>query len=390
VSSEPSSVRTLPLGIYLHFPFCVAHCTYCDFYKRLVAEGDQARSFARALAASIPLSAQRHGITGRPADTVYFGGGTPSLLNGNELGAILDVLRSIFRLDAHAEITLECNPESATAQTLRGFRERGVNRLSLGVQSFDDGVLATLGRAHSAARARQAFREARQAGFDNLSLDLMLALPGQTLDTVRRDVDACVELAPEHLSTYLLEMDKETALRARIERGELASPSEDEAGDMYELVRAGLTGAGYAHYEVSNFALAGSACRHNLKYWTDQPFVGFGPSAWSYLEGGRFREAPDVEGFLVAVGNGEAPVIDKVAGGTRERMAEALFAGLRLVRGVDLERLAREYRAGNLLAEFGPALREMEAAGLVVIEGSRLRLTARGFPIANEVFQVFV
>ena len=390
MSSELPALRAVPLGVYLHVPYCVSHCTYCDFYKHLVGDGSQARSFARALAASIPLSAAGRGVAGCEVDTVYFGGGTPSLLDPGDLGAILDTLREVFRLHPQAEITLECNPESATEATLRAFRSRGVNRLSLGVQSFAPEVLGILGRAHSAARAQQAFRDARRAGFDNLSLDLMLALPEQTLAGFRDDLDACLELGPDHLSTDLLEMDKETALRARIERQELRAPSEDEAADMYELARATLTGAGYVHYEVSNFARPGAECRHNLKYWTDRPFVGFGPSAWSYLDGVRSREVSDVEGFLEAVRKGEAPATETVAGGARERLQEALFAGLRLVGGVDLDRLARAYGAEDLLSGYRAALQQMEAAGLVALEGSRLRLTQRGFPVANEVFQVFV
>jgi len=389
VSSE-RTFTDLPLGIYLHVPYCVSHCTYSDFYTRALGEGTQARGFARALTAGIPLSAASLGLAGRDADTIYLGGGTPSLLAPEEVGAILQALRSVFRVDPNAEITLECNPESATPEALSGFRRQGVNRLSLGVQSFEAEVLVTLGRAHSAARAREAFGAARDAGFTNLSLDLMLALPGQSLATLRRDLDVCLELAPAHLSTYLLEMDKETALRARIERHELPAVSEDEAADMYELARTTLTGAGYVHYEVSNFARPGRECRHNLKYWTDRPFAGFGPSAWSYLDGRRFREAADLEGYLEAVARGVAPVREAMAGAARERLQEALFAGLRLVRGVDLDRLGRSYGMADFLDGLRPALRDMEAAGLVALEGSRLRLTERGFPVANEVFQIFV
>jgi oxygen-independent coproporphyrinogen-3 oxidase len=223
-----------------------------------------------------------------------------------------------------------------------------------------------------------------------VSLDLMLALPGQTLAALRRDLETAMALSPEHLSTYLLEMDKETALRARIERGELTPVSEDEAAEMYETTRSCLQEGGYRHYELSNFARLGRECRHNLKYWTDLPFVGFGPSAWSYLSGRRFREAADLEGYLLAANRSVPPRREEEPREVRDRLADALFAGLRLVDGVDLERLGRAYGIEDPLEDRRGALGDLEEAGFVVREGSRLRLASRSYPIANEIFQIFV
>jgi oxygen-independent coproporphyrinogen-3 oxidase len=390
VSSNASPVRHAPLGIYLHSPFCVSHCTYCDFYTRAFNGESQVRSFAEALAAGLALSAQDLGVGGRLVDSVYFGGGTPSLLSPSDLELVMVALQSTFRLDQHAELSIECNPESVTPEKLSAFHSIGINRLSLGVQSFEPAILKTLGRAHSADRARQAFEEARRAGFENVSFDLMLALPGQSLEILRRDLDTAVDLAPDHLSTYLLEMDKETALRARIERGELKPPTEDEAADLYELTRSVLTRAGFRHYELSNFAVPGKECRHNLKYWTDLPFVGFGPSAWSYLGGRRFREGADLEGYLDAVRRKSPPKREAMEGDARERIEEALFAGLRLVDGVDLAHLGRSYGVEDPLGDRRQAVRDLEEAGFVSLEGGRLRLTRRSYAIANEIFQVFV
>jgi len=388
VSSESSPDAAL--GIYLHSPFCVSHCTYCDFYTRAFNGESQVRSFSEALAAGVALSAQDLGVDGRRVDSVYLGGGTPSLMSPLDLELLMQTLRSTFRLDPDAELSIESNPESLTPEKLSAYRSIGISRLSLGVQSFEPAILQTLGRAHSADRARQAFEEARRAGFENVSFDLMLALPGQTLEILRRDLDTSLGLAPDHLSTYLLEMDKETALRARIERGELKPPTEDEAADMYELTRSVLTRAGFRHYELSNFAIPGKECRHNLKYWTDLPFVGFGPSAWSYLEGRRFREAADLEGYLDAVRRKKPPGREAMDGDARERIEEALFAGLRLVDGVDLARLGRSYGVEDPLGDRRQAVRDLEEAGFVSLEGGRLRLTRRSYPIANEIFQVFV
>jgi putative oxygen-independent coproporphyrinogen III oxidase len=390
VSSNPQARRNAPLGIYLHSPFCVSHCTYCDFYTRAFSGESQVRSFAQGLARGLRLSAEDLGVVGREVDTVYFGGGTPSLLSPADLEAVMHALRSTFQLEPDAEISIESNPESVTQEKLSDFRSLGVNRLSLGVQSFEPAILQTLGRAHSGARARQAFEEARRAGFENVSFDLMLALPGQSLDILKQDLRTSSELAPDHLSAYLLEMDKETALRARIERGELKPATEDEAADMYETTRTVLTRAGFRHYELSNFALPGKECRHNLKYWTDLQFVGFGPSAWSYLDGRRFREAADLEGYLDAVRRGAPPRREDMEGEARERIEEALFAGLRLVDGVDLAKLGRNYGVEDPLGDRRQAVRDLEEAGFVSLEGGRLRLTRRSYSIANEIFQVFV
>ena len=390
MSSSFSARPDLPLGVYLHSPFCVSHCTYCDFYTRAFSGQTQVRNFAGALAKGIPISAGDLQVAGREVDTIYFGGGTPSLLEPADLETVMESLHSTFQVAPSAEISIESNPESVTQEKLRAFRSLGVNRLSLGVQSFEPAILVTLGRAHTARRAMEACEEARSAGFENVSFDLMLALPGQTRDILRRDLKTAATLAPDHLSAYLLEMDKESALRSRIERGELKPPTEDEAADMYELTRSGLTRAGFHHYELSNFALPGKECRHNLKYWTDLPFVGFGPSAWSYLGGRRFREAADLEAYLDGVRRGVSPRREEVAGETEDRIEEAIFAGLRLVAGVDLADLGQAYGVEDPLGERRQAVKDLEEAGFVRLEGSRLRLTRRSYPIANEIFQVFV
>ena len=385
-----SSDADVPLGVYLHSPFCVSHCTYCDFYTRAFAGALQVRTFTAVLAEGVRISAEDLQVTGRRVDTLYFGGGTPSLMEPADLETVIGSLQHAFRVDPEAEFSLEANPESVTPEKLRAFRSLGINRLSLGVQSFEPSILETLGRAHTARRAMEAFEEARSAGFENISFDLMLALPGQSRDIVRRDLKTSIQLKPDHLSAYLLEMDKESALRARIERGELKPPTEDEAAELYELCRAAVARSGFHHYELSNFARRGRECRHNLKYWTDRPFVGFGPSAWSYLDGRRFREAADLEGYLEATRRGVPPRREEMKGGAEARMDEAIFAGLRLVEGIDLADVGRAYGVDDPLGERRQAILDLEEAGFVRLEGSRLRLTRRGYPIANEVFGVFV
>jgi oxygen-independent coproporphyrinogen-3 oxidase len=342
------------------------------------------------LAREIGITADALSLRGRGVDTLYLGGGTPSLLETGDLEAILDGVAGAFNLDPAAEISLEANPESVTLEKLRAFRSLGINRLSLGVQSFRRTILETLGRAHSPKEACDALRTARRAGFDNLSLDLMLALPGQDRDALQEDLRAAVDLAPEHLSAYLLEMDKETALRARIEKGELKPPTEDEAAEMYDLTREVMEGAGLEQYEISSFARPGFRCRHNLKYWTDRPFLGCGPSAWSYLDGRRFQVTRDLEGYLEAVRRGNPPDREEDRVTSDVRFAEAVFAGLRLMEGIDLEALGRAHEVADPLVSRLPKLRELEEAGLLLRLGSRIRLTPRALPVANEVFRAFL
>jgi len=379
-----------PLGIYFHAPFCVSHCTYCDFFTRPFTGEAEVRRFVDALVTEMAATATALNLRGRKADTLYFGGGTPSLLPPRDLDRILEQARKLFRVEGDAEVSLEANPESVTREKMRAYRDSGVNRISLGVQSFQRGILETLGRAHGPEEAARAVTEIRGSGFSNLSLDLMLALPGQTLASLEADLDAAVSLEPDHLSAYLLEMDKESALRVRIERGELAAPSQEQAAEMYETAFTVLERSGFRHYEISSFCRRGMECRHNLKYWTDRSFVGFGPSAWSYLEGKRWRVARDLNGYLEAASRGVPPVHETEGGGRKERMEEAIFAGLRLLDGVDLGAVGRAYSIADPVALYGPALDELEEAGLVRRDGPRLSLTRRGLPLANEVFRVFV
>ncbi|HEV8337353.1 MAG TPA: radical SAM family heme chaperone HemW [Candidatus Polarisedimenticolia bacterium] len=379
-----------PLGLYLHVPFCTSHCTYCDFFTQSYPGTEGVRGFASALAAEIGASAAALGMRGARVDTVYVGGGTPSLLAPPDLEAILGAAASAFRIEAHAEITIEANPESVTQEKLVAFRSLGVNRLSLGVQSFQERILETLGRAHSPQDAVRAVEAARGAGFASVSLDLMLALPGQDAANLREDLRTALDLAPDHLSAYLLEMDKETALRSRIERGDLRPPTEDEAADLYEITAETLAGAGLQHYEISSFARHGARCRHNLKYWTDRPFLGCGPSAWSYLAGRRFRVARNLEAYLESARQGVPPVWEEDPVSPRMRLAEAIFAGLRLMEGIDVEPVSRAHGIDDPLRGARPRLEELEAAGVLERRGTRLRLTSRGYSVANEVFAAFL
>jgi putative oxygen-independent coproporphyrinogen III oxidase len=267
-----------PLSVYLHLPWCVRKCPYCDFNSHTAGAAADTARYARALA--VDLGREAPDVAGRTVETVFLGGGTPSFFAPAEIGRVLGAVRESFRLAPDAEITMEANPGTLESGRLAGFRENGVNRLSLGAQSFDDAALGRLGRIHGADDIRRAFREAREAGFDNINLDLMFALPGQDLAGAAADVEEALRLAPEHLSRYQLTLEPNTRFHAEPPAG---LPDEDRAFEMEERGRELLAAAGYAQYEVSAYALPGRRCRHNLNYWLFGDYVGAGAGAHGKL-----------------------------------------------------------------------------------------------------------
>jgi len=372
-----------PLGIYVHVPFCSAICTYCNFNRGLFDEA-LARRYVRALVLEIGRAAD-----GAPADTVYFGGGTPSLLEAGEVAGLLRACRDAFTLAPGAEVTLEANPETVDAARLAGFREAGVTRLSLGVQSFRDEELRRLGRLHDAARARAALAEARAAGFENVSLDLMLWLPGQGRGEWLESVDGAIDARPDHVSLYLLELYANAPLKENMARGHWSLVPDDDAADMYLDGLARFDRAGYAQYEISNTALPGRACRHNLKYWADGQWLAFGCGAHGTRDGRRWRNVPGTADYVERVEDGESPVADERALSPEDRLVEALITGLRLAEGVSIPHV-RSRHGADVWTRFGERLVPARDAGLLVVERDRLRLTREGMLVANEILRVFV
>ena len=379
------------LGLYLHVPFCAALCRYCTFTRSVTDTGLERRyvsALAREIRAGLPPAAPEAGPP-PAADTIYFGGGTPSLLDPTDIAALIRVCRDVFDVDADAEITLEANPETVTPDRLAGFRAAGVNRLSLGVQSFVDAELARLGRLHDQARARLAFDAARRAGFDNVSLDLMLGLPGQSLADLRVSVGALADLAPEHASVYLLELYPQSPLAGEMARHHWTRVSDDEMADMYLETMTSLEAAGYEQYEISNLARTGRRSRHNLKYWTDGAWAGFGCGAHSTVGDERWNNVSSVPEYLAQVEEGRPPVAGRRQRTARERVEEAMFMGLRLTGGVSLARIRADYGV-DVVARWGSRLEEFEEAGLVERDQQRLRLTRRGMLLANDVMSAFI
>lgn len=380
-----STVPRTPAGVYLHIPFCGAICHYCNFTRGLFDAGLKGR-YVDALVRDITGSPH----AGAEVDTVFLGGGTPSLLTPAEVGRLIDACHATFRVSTEIEVTLEANPESATLETLSGYRAAGVTRVSFGVQSFDDGELRRLGRLHDAATARAAVDRARAAGLDNVSLDLMMWLPGQDVASWLASVDALIAVAPEHASLYLLEIYPNAPLRDAMARGGWSVAPDDDAATMYLEAMGRLEAAGLAQYEISNVARPGRASRHNLKYWTDGEWLAFGCGAHATYGGRRWRVVTGTEDYITRVAQGQPVETDVHTLTPAARLEEALFMGLRLTRGLDLTGIASRHGI-DVWGVHGPALERFVDAGLLVHEpGRRLALTRSGMLLASEIMMVFL
>lgn len=389
------------LGLYLHIPFCSAICSYCNFNRGLF-DGPLKVQYVDAIEREIRAAG------GRQADTIFFGGGTPSLLDPPEIGRLIRACRDAYDLSVDAEITLETNPETATPERLAAFREAGITRISFGVQSFDDDELKRLGRIHSADRAAAAVREARAAGFANLSFDLMFWLPGQSLSSWLGTVNRAIDLAPDHLSLYLLELYpnaplKEAMARAMTTGSPNAGPSsaerpvpaawlqasDDEAADMYLAALERLEAAGLAQYEISNVARDGYWSRHNVKYWQGGQWRGFGCGAHSTVEGARWKNVSSTTEYVRAIASGCDVSRDWHALAGTEQMEEALFTGLRLTAGIATRNFLGRYGV-DPWTRYGDALAPYVQAEWMWRTADGFGLTRRGMLVANEILATFV
>ena len=363
------------VGLYLHIPFCRQKCGYCDFYSVEGAEDKTMDLFVKALSLHIADSAPALAKTA--ADTVYFGGGTPSLLGANRLTEILKTVRRHVKISDSAEITLEANPDSVDEKLCKKARKAGFNRLSLGVQSLDDGALETLGRVHTARQAKDAFDMARAAGFDNISADLIYGLPGQTMDGWRETLDDLCAWNPEHVSAYGLTLEEGTPMARR----RLLLPSQDEQADMYLFMVDFLAKEGYEQYEISNFAKTGRASRHNQKYWRMDPYLGLGPGAHSDYNGRRWSFVRDVDAYIQGVMDGEDIVAEMEKVSAMDRAAEYIMLRLRTTQGFSGNEYARRYRAN--VRPFEKKMEEFAAQGLACRAGDAWRFTPKGFLLSN-------
>jgi oxygen-independent coproporphyrinogen-3 oxidase len=368
-----------PFGFYLHVPFCVQRCHYCSF-NTAPLEAGQMDPYLRALHGELDLLGALDRLAGVPLATVFLGGGTPSLLEPEALGAVLDRLRRHWRWAPGAEVTVECNPESVTRERLAGYRAAGVTRVSLGVQSLDDTILRALGRLHDARGARAAFDAAREAGYDDVSVDVMYGLPGLGVDAWTRDVERVLDWAPDHLSAYALTLDGGSAWTPGSVPG---LPPEDEVVAQYWALARAAAARGFEHYEISNYARPGRRARHNLGYWRAAEYLAAGPGACGFVGDVRYGNVKPLARWKAAVEAGALPVETAERLTPRQRAAERLILGLRTSDGVPAAWLA-ERAAGD--APLARRLDDWRGAGHLAEESGRARLTESGFLVSDALF----
>lgn len=377
-------------GLYIHFPFCLKKCLYCDF-NSIPRSGDEA-GYVELLLREMEL---RQAALPEPvqAPTLYLGGGTPSLMAPELVARLIEAARKRFGLAADAEVTLEANPGTLTPDRLSGYRSAGVNRLSLGIQAFEDRLLERLGRVHTAREAQTAFDQARRAGFDNISIDLMHSLPGQSPEQWRTALRRGIALAPEHVSAYALSVEEGTPFERLFQGGKLPLPDEEEGARMFEATAELLTAAGYLHYEISNFARPGRFSRHNLSYWSRQSYLGFGAGAHSFWNpdhlGRRWNNAADLAGYRDGIAAGLLPERDPMRLTLEDAVSESFFLGLRVLTGLELAPLKESFGEAPLASRLA-VVEELSRAGLLVVDGGRVRLADSSVIIANSIFSRFL
>lgn len=369
------------LGIYVQVPFCQTKCTYCNFHTGVVARSLY-RPYVDAVCQEIAQSKALDNVT---VDTVYLGGGTPSLLEPADLALIMDAIRHNYSC-ALEEVTLEADPETITAEKAAAWLDAGINRVSMGVQSLNDVELRAAGRMHRRENVYRAVDILRAAGFHNISMDLIAGLPHQTRATWESSVGELIALRPEHISIYLLEVDDGSRLGKEIiaggtKYGATAVPTDDAMADFYESACATLAAAEFEHYEISNWALPGRASKHNLKYWRRQPYVGFGAGAHSFDGQRRWSNVHDPSAYAAAIMQGRAAIENEETVTTAQALDEELFLGLRQLAGIDLARIERKYGA-----DFAPRVRKLLDDGLIERNGDTIRLNPAKLTISNEAF----
>ena len=369
-------------GLYIHIPFCLRRCLYCDFVS-CTGKGQVQADYIDALIREIDQ------CKAKELDTVYIGGGTPSCIDAALIVRVLDACRSRFRLLPGAEISMEANPATLTGEKLELYRRAGVNRISMGVQSLCDSELSALGRLHTAQQARESYRLLRGSGFDNINLDVMFGIPGQTLSSFRATLEGICELAPQHISAYSLILEEGTRLFEMQCAGVLDLPDEDTERAMYELAIDLLGAKGYAHYEISNFAKPGCESRHNLKYWTCRPYIGLGAAAHSYNGAERYSNTSGISEYIARLKAGESAVEERLLLTGRDAMTEYIIMGLRICKGIELAGFEARFHQ-RLESLFAGEIEKYQKLGLMQVEDGRLYLTREGLSVSNSILCDFV
>ena len=383
-----------PLGIYVHVPFCVRRCPYCGFYSDAVGTGgyeDRIKEYLRHLGEELRFRKEQRDFP-YFVDSVYFGGGTPSLADPGLIGDLIDEIAALYPVTEDCEISMEANPGTLDRKRLEAYREAGVSRLSLGLQSLDDGVLRTLGRIHTADDFVHSFDDARSAGFDNISADLMFGVPGQTEKIWEDTVERLASMLPEHISFYSLQIEEGTPFYTEYKMGDMEPVPDEEDRAMYHRCLEILRSRGYGQYEISNAALPGKECRHNLKYWTFGDYLGIGASASSFVDGVRKTDPGAGYDDFARKGFPDSLLAEDHRNSFFDSCVDYMITGLRLTEGIDERDFAKRF--GKSIDEVFPRaeeeLSEFKKSGRVVRERGRLRITVSGMDVANRIMQIFV
>ena len=377
----------MKLGLYLHFPFCISKCPYCDFNSYPIKEDSQISSYISALYQEIMAYSQKFSKSN--IKTIYLGGGTPTILSGVKIYNILEFCKDKFNIDKNAEITIEANPGTLDGEKIKLLMRSGINRLSLGAQSFDNLFLKKLGRIHNVQDIIDSYLLARATGFNNINLDIMFALPGQTTENFQADLKKALSLKPDHLSLYNLTINPGTEYYENHKKNNLSLPSEDEEFDMYDWAIKFLKKNNFEHYEIANFAQPHKRSLHNLIYWKNQPYLGIGAGAYSFIRGYRYMNYKEPEKYIKEVTNNKLPIDHGEKLSLRKRMIETTILGLRTKEGVSF----KEYktRFGVTLDDiFSKQMDKLVNLGLLKKDDRKIKLTDKGIFLANTVFREFV
>ncbi len=369
-------------SLYIHIPFCEKKCAYCDFVS-FDSAGDRMDGYFRALQKEIRLSSELY-PTIKGVSTVFFGGGTPSFVDEKYIAQTLDAVRDRIGIRSGAEITLESNPNSLSRRKLDSYLEAGVNRLSIGLQSADDTILSRIGRVHTAEMFFRAFLTAREAGFRNINVDLIYALPAQTVRDFENTLKFAADLVPEHISAYALTLAQGTPLHTDAAAGRVFLPGEDEDREMYHLAADFLRAEGWARYEISNFAKKGYECAHNLAYWLREDYLGLGAAAHSCTGDVRFSNTPDLDGYISCLSEWKTAYNNRESLDAKQIETEYIMLRLRLAEGIDINEYERLF-GRDFKAVFAIAAKRLQDAGLAELSGGRFYATDRGFDLQNSV-----
>lgn len=371
---------------YIHIPFCSHICYYCDFNKVFI-EGQPVDEYVELLVREFELRTRQGGIS--PLETLYIGGGTPSTLTPNQLEQLFEGIHRYLPLEKNCEFTMELNPDDGTFERLAVMKEYGVNRISMGVQSFNDELLKQIGRKHRSETVLQTISRAKQSGFDNISIDLIFRLPRQTIQDFQASLEQALALGLPHYSIYSLILEQKTVFYNLMRQGKLPLPSQDEEADMFQLAMNTMEQNGRKHYEISNYALPGYESRHNLHYWNADEYLGFGAGAHGYLRGDRYQNYGPIQQYLSPLREQKLPVLRSTPLTRQAQIEEFMFLGLRKMSGIS--RLEFAKRFGKSVDDYyQEVIEELVEEGLIVAEGDIIRLTQQGKFLGNNVFQAFL